>query len=79
MIYFVINIKKMEDIISKAFENRALLEDEKIQKSIFSVIDQLNNGTIRVAEPKGDNWIVNEWVKKLFYCTLQLLKLKKLK
>jgi 2,3,4,5-tetrahydropyridine-2-carboxylate N-succinyltransferase len=78
MIYFVINIKKMEDIISKAFENRELLEDEKIQKSIFSVIDQLNNGTIRVAEPKGDNWIVNEWVKKAILLYFAITKTKKI-
>jgi len=78
MIYFVINIKKMEDIISKAFENRELLEDEKIQESIFSVIEQLNNGEIRVAEPKGDKWIVNEWVKKAILLYFAITKTEKI-
>ena len=79
MIYFVININKMEDIISKAFENRELIEDQKIKKLIFSVIEQLNNGEIRVAEPKGDNWIVNEWVKKAILLYFAITKTKKLK
>lgn len=74
----MINIKKMEDIISKAFENRELLEDEKIQESIFSVIEQLNNGEIRVAEPKGDKWIVNEWVKKAILLYFAITKTEKI-
>lgn len=32
--------------------------------AINRVVDALNAGTIRVAEPAGDGWQVNEWVKK---------------
>ena len=79
MIYFAININKMKDIISKAFENRELLEDKNIKKLIFSVVEQLNNGEIRVAEPKGDKWIVNEWVKKAILLYFAITKTEKLK
>ncbi len=78
MIYFAININKMKDIISKAFENRELLEDKNIKKLIFSVIEQLNNGEIRVAEPKGDKWIVNEWVKKAILLYFAITKTEKI-
>ena len=74
----MININKMEDIISKAFENRELIEDQKIKKLIFSVIEQLNNGEIRVAEPKGDKWIVNEWVKKAILLYFAITKTGKI-
>ena len=78
MIYFAININKMKDIISKAFENRELLEDKNIKKLIFSVVEQLNNGEIRVAEPKGDKWIVNEWVKKAILLYFAITKTEKI-
>lgn len=68
----------MKDIISKAFENRELLEDKNIKKLIFSVVEQLNNGEIRVAEPKGDKWIVNEWVKKAILLYFAITKTEKI-
>lgn len=50
--------------IEAAWDNRALLEIEDIQKTIRNVIDLLDKGDIRVAEKKNNQWVVNEWVKK---------------
>ncbi len=51
--------------IEKAWDNRDLLKQEVTQNLIRVVIEELNNGMIRVAEPLNDgNWQVNEWVKK---------------
>ena len=55
---------KQQTLIEKAFENRALLEDKETQEAIFSTIDQLDRGEIRVAEKHGHTWQVNDWVKK---------------
>ena len=52
------------DLIDKAWEDRSLLNDPVIQSEIFKTIDQLDKGEIRVAEPQGDSWIVNQWIKK---------------
>jgi 2,3,4,5-tetrahydropyridine-2-carboxylate N-succinyltransferase len=54
----------MKRIIEAAWEDRSLLEQEKIQNSIRSVISQLDSGILRVAEPKKTGWQVNEWIKK---------------
>jgi 2,3,4,5-tetrahydropyridine-2-carboxylate N-succinyltransferase len=68
----------MEDLISKAFENRELLEDKEVKKTIFSVIEQLNNGKLRVAEPNGEDWVVNEWVKKAILLYFAITKTEKI-
>jgi 2,3,4,5-tetrahydropyridine-2-carboxylate N-succinyltransferase len=54
----------LQDIIEKAWENRDLLKDKTTIDSIREVIDLLDNGTIRVAEPIDNGWKVNEWIKK---------------
>ena len=53
-----------QNTIEEAWENRALLEDKSVQEVIRSVIDQLDMGDLRVAEPTANGWQVNEWVKK---------------
>ena len=54
----------LQTIIEQAWENRALLQEETTTKAIREVIELLDSGKLRVAEPKGDAWQVNEWVKK---------------
>ena len=55
----------MRSIIEAAWENRELLKENQTVEAINQVIEELDKGIIRVAEPtdSGD-WIVNEWVKK---------------
>ena len=50
--------------IEEAWENRALLKENETQDTIREVIKLLDKGKLRVAEPSGDDWKVNEWVKK---------------
>jgi 2,3,4,5-tetrahydropyridine-2-carboxylate N-succinyltransferase len=54
----------LQPIIERAWESRELLKDQGTQTAIRSVIDRLDKGTVRVAQPTGDGWQVNEWVKK---------------
>ena len=55
----------MKTIIEAAWENRDLLKDSATIKAIETVIDQLDKGLLRVAEPSDDgSWIINDWVKK---------------
>lgn len=54
----------MRDIIESAWNNRDLLEESETQETIRSVIEQLDQGKIRVAEPFENGWRVNEWIKK---------------
>jgi 2,3,4,5-tetrahydropyridine-2,6-dicarboxylate N-succinyltransferase len=55
----------MQEIIEAAWSNRDLLSDKNTTNAINEVIEQLDKGKLRVAEPDGNgNWIVNDWVKK---------------
>ncbi len=57
-------MKQLQQIIENAWDNRELLTDKVTIDSIRSVIDLLDEGTLRVAEPTAKGWKVNEWVKK---------------
>ncbi|MDW7690298.1 2,3,4,5-tetrahydropyridine-2,6-dicarboxylate N-succinyltransferase [Flammeovirgaceae bacterium SG7u.111] len=53
-----------QEIIEKAWEDRSLLKDEATLSAIYDIIEMLDKGELRVAEPVEDGWKVNEWVKK---------------
>lgn len=54
----------LRTIIEQAWDNRDLLQEETTTTAIRTVIDLLDAGTLRVAEPTVNGWQVNEWVKK---------------
>jgi len=55
---------ELKQIIEKAWDNRDLLKEEGTIKAIRQVVDLLDQGKLRVAEPTSEGWQVNEWVKK---------------
>ncbi len=55
---------ELQKIIENAWDNRALLSDDTTINAIRKVVDLLDVGELRVAEPTDDGWQVNEWVKK---------------
>jgi 2,3,4,5-tetrahydropyridine-2-carboxylate N-succinyltransferase len=54
----------LQTTIEAAWDNRALLQEAATTAAIRQVIDLLDAGTLRVAEPTASGWQVNEWVKK---------------
>ena len=55
----------LKQTIEAAWDNRDLLKDSAVQKSIREVIALLDIGKLRVAEPtESGEWKVNDWVKK---------------
>ena len=54
----------LQQIIENAWENRELLKEEATQNAIREVINLVDAGTLRVAQPVDGGWQVNEWVKK---------------
>ena len=57
-------MESLQKYIENAWNDRALLKEKETINAIRQVIDLLDMGTLRVAEPKNGDWIVNEWVKK---------------
>lgn len=69
--------KNMQEIIEKAWNDRNILSQVDIQAIIRRVIDKLDKGELRVAQPNGSEWKVNEWIKKavVLYFSIQKLNL----
>ncbi|MBF4984328.1 2,3,4,5-tetrahydropyridine-2,6-dicarboxylate N-succinyltransferase, partial [Nonlabens mediterrranea] len=55
---------QLQNVIEAAWEDRSQLENAVTQTAIREVVEMLDRGTLRVAQPSEDGWIVNEWVKK---------------
>ena len=55
---------ELQRTIEQAWSNRDLLQEKEIQHAIRQVVNALDVGAIRVAEPKDGTWQVNEWIKK---------------
>ena len=66
----------MKKIIESAWDNKKLLENEETKLAVKSVIESLDKGEIRVAEPTNNGWVVNEWIKKavILYFPIQKMK-----
>lgn len=69
---------ELQQIIEKAWDNRDLLKEEKTTTAIRHVIDLLDKGELRVAEPVSDGWHVNEWVKKAVVLYFPIQKMETL-
>ena len=67
---------QLQSIIERAWEDRSLLSDEQTIMAIKTIIEDLDRGDKRVAEPTGDGWVVNEWIKKavILYFPIQKMQ-----
>ncbi|MCH2194877.1 2,3,4,5-tetrahydropyridine-2,6-dicarboxylate N-succinyltransferase [Kordia sp.] len=68
----------LKETIENAWDNRDLLKNEDTQAAIRKVIDLLDVGELRVAEPTADGWQVNEWVKKAVVLYFPIQKMETL-
>jgi 2,3,4,5-tetrahydropyridine-2-carboxylate N-succinyltransferase len=57
-------MSNVQQVIEQAWENRELLKDSDTINTINFVIEELDMGRLRVAEPAAEGWQVNDWVKK---------------
>jgi 2,3,4,5-tetrahydropyridine-2-carboxylate N-succinyltransferase len=69
-------MKTTEQLINKAWENRLLLETAEVQEAVFDTVEALDKGALRVAEPAGEEWKVNEWIKKAVILYFLLRKME---
>ena len=63
-------------IIEAAWENRELLKEQATQDCIRNIIEEIDKGRLRTAEPITDGWQVNNWVKKavILYFPIQKME-----
>lgn len=68
-------MEEIKKLIETAWDNRELLTKNETKDAIMEVMDHLDKGTLRIAEPKGDEWITHQWIKKaviLYFPTAQM-------
>jgi 2,3,4,5-tetrahydropyridine-2-carboxylate N-succinyltransferase len=67
---------ELQQQILEAWANRELLKEDKYIDAIRAVIEEVDKGQLRTAEPSGDGWKVNEWVKQaiLLYFGIQQME-----
>ncbi|WP_133272981.1 2,3,4,5-tetrahydropyridine-2,6-dicarboxylate N-succinyltransferase [Hymenobacter radiodurans] len=72
----------LQTTIEAAWDNRDLLRDSATTDAIHAVIEELDKGRLRVAQPVADGqWQVNDWVKKavILYFPIQQMETLELK
>ncbi len=57
-------MQQLQTIIESAWEDRTQLTNSVTIDAIRNVVNLIDEGTLRVAEPTDKGWQVNEWVKK---------------
>jgi len=73
------SLESFEKTINKAWDKKSQINsksNKKLLNSISKTIDLLDSGKIRVAEKKGDEWIVNQWIKKTILLSFRINKMK---
>jgi len=69
---------ELQQIIEQAWDNRELLNADNTADTIRRVIDLLDSGSLRVAEPTTNGWQVNEWIKKAVVLYFPIQKMETL-
>ncbi len=70
---------ELQHIIEQAWEDRSKLQEKLVVEAIESIIEDIDKGRLRCAEPTENGWQVNEWVKKaviLYFPTRKMEKLQ---
>ena len=69
-------MEKLQQIILAAWENRELINTDETKDTIRQVIELLDKGKLRCAEPTDSGWQVNDWVKKavILYFPIQQME-----
>ena len=60
-------MKEFENIINTAWDNKDSINgqsDQSILSAIKDTVELVDNGALRVAEKKDNEWIVHQWIKK---------------
>lgn len=72
-------IEDLKKLIEAAWEDKTLLQFANYCEAIEEVIQRLDNGELRVAEPILNGWGINEWIKKAVILYFPIRKMKEIK
>jgi len=66
----------LKNTIEQAWEDRELLKGQDTKDAIHEVINALDKGIYRVAEPSESGWKVNDWIKKAVILYFPIAKME---
>ena len=70
------DLARLAALIDAAFEERAAYAPGRapadVVAAVDEVIDRLDRGVVRVAEPVDGNWVVHQWIKKAVLLSFRL-------
>jgi 2,3,4,5-tetrahydropyridine-2-carboxylate N-succinyltransferase len=68
--------QQLQQIIDQAWEDRANFSPRsaptEVRDAVAHVLQQLDTGTLRVAQKDSGSWVVNQWVKKAVLLSFRL-------
>jgi 2,3,4,5-tetrahydropyridine-2-carboxylate N-succinyltransferase len=68
--------QQLQQLIDQAWENRAEFSPKSapanVREAVAHVLNQLDQGTLRVAQKDSGSWVVNQWVKKAVLLSFRL-------
>ena len=72
-------MQNLQHTIEHIWNNRELLSTDDAQNAIRTVIEEIDKGRLRTAQPSNEGWKVNDWVKKAVILYFPIQKWKPLK
>ena len=68
---------KLQQVIEMVWDDRSQLHVDESKKAVAEVMELLDKGELRCAQPDGDGgWKVNDWVKKAVVLNFPLQKME---
>ena len=68
--------QQLQQLLDQAWEDRANISSKSapadVREAVAHVLEQLDAGTLRVAEKVNGNWSVNQWIKKAVLLSFRL-------
>ena len=71
-------MNEWKQIIESAWNNRELLKENNTIACINAIIEEVDKGRLRTAEPSKNGWQVNDWVKKAIILYFPIQKMETL-
>ena len=71
-------MEKLKKRIENAWENREILKDKETINCINTIIEEVDKGKLRIAEPFKNGWKTNEWIKKAIILYFPIRKMQTL-
>ncbi|NNE55721.1 MAG: 2,3,4,5-tetrahydropyridine-2,6-dicarboxylate N-succinyltransferase, partial [Flavobacteriales bacterium] len=57
-------LEELKNKVEAAWEDRSQLQNSSTVEAIEKVLELIDLGKLRTAQPAGEEWQINEWVKK---------------